>query len=180
MAATLDLVHQQVNQTCRRRADQKRIIRELGPDRLIINRLPGQTAPPPSTPPSIAPDDLLTEDEIKRALKAHLERQGYTVEVRWGRTHGIDIDARSPKGRLIIEAKGQVVSQQQQTNYSIGALGELAQRFSDPDAGYALALPDEPRSQGLVGRLPRLARERLNPSVFFVSRDHDGFRVKEA
>lgn len=177
----LRLVHQQVNQACRQLAAQKRVIRETGPDGTIINRLIGQPAPPPAAPPVIASDaaGLLSEDEVKAAVKDHLEERGYTVEVRWGRAHGIDIEAHSADGRILIEAKGEVASQQQQTNYFLGALGELVQRMNDPAARYGLALPDNKVYCGLVQRLPQLARERLQLTVFFVERDGDSFAIKD-
>ena len=55
-----------------------------------------------------------------------------------------------------------------QVSYFLGALGELVQRMNDPNARYALALPDHPQYRGLVNRLPSLARTRLNLEVFFV------------
>jgi len=85
---------------------------------------------------------LVSEDEVKEAVRAHLESRGYEVAVAWGRSHGIDLHATGPEGRIAIEAKGDVPSRPQQTNYSIGALGELVQRMSDPEASYGLALPD--------------------------------------
>jgi hypothetical protein len=45
---------------------------------------------------------------------------------------------------LIIEAKGEVRSDQQQGNNFLNALGELLQRMDDPEAAYALALPANP------------------------------------
>jgi len=179
IATTLRVLHQQVNQVCRGLADQKRILRETGGDGLILNRLPGQSAPPRVAPRKVQNQGLLSEDEIKRAVKDHLEEQGYSVQVMWGRSHGIDIEATGQNGRMVIEAKGQVASQQQQTNYFIGALGELIQRMSDPQARYALALPDEPRCRGLASRLPSLARERLNLSILYVRREGDRYIVRD-
>jgi hypothetical protein len=42
--------------------------------------------------------------------------------------------------------------------------------MNDPHARYALALPDNPRYRGIVRRLPDLARQRLDLTVFFVHR----------
>ncbi len=78
-----------------------------------------------------------------------------------------------------IEAKGDVASQPQKTNYFIGALGELVQRMSDPDAEYGLALPDVQVYRRLVSRLPDLARERLRLRIFFVERTADGLSATE-
>ena len=86
----------------------------------------------------------------------------------WGRERGIDIVATCGEDRLIIECKGEAPTQPQETNYSLGALGELAQRMTLPDARYALGLRASPRFRGLVSRPPGLARYRLRLSVFFV------------
>src|SRR5712691_6894957 len=96
----------------------------------------------------------------------------------WGRERGIDIDARGPAGRLVVEAKGEVASQPQKTNYFLNALGELVQRMSDQDASYGLALPDNTTFKGLVTRLPDLARERMRLPVFFVGRDGERLSVR--
>src|SRR2546421_1922181 len=85
---------------------------------------------------------LLSEDEVKAAVQAHLQAAGYSVKVMWGRERGMDIDATGPGGRLVIEAKGEVLLQPQQVNYFLGALGELVQRMDDPRARYGLALPE--------------------------------------
>jgi len=113
------------------------------------------------------------------AMKAHLEARGYRVEVMWGRERSIDIDARRPDGRLILEAKGEVASQPQKTNYFLGALGELVQRMSDERATYGLALPDNATFRGLLDRLPRLAKERLRLRIFLVARTPGGLSVRE-
>jgi len=72
-----------------------------------------------------------------------------------------------------------VPSQQQQTNYFIGALGELVRRMSDPSATYGLALPDVRVFRALVGRLPAEAGTRLRLRVYFVARTPAGLEVTE-
>jgi hypothetical protein len=128
---------------------------------------------PLEEPPRPVRDDAggrVSEDEVKAALKSYLEVDGWTVTVAWGRERGIDIEARRGNDRLLIEAKGEAPAGAQQVNYFLGALGELVQRMSDPDACYALALPGHRQYRGLVDRLPALAKERLG-IVFFVGRD---------
>jgi hypothetical protein len=165
---------QSINPTANRLATEGRIQRLRGPDGKILNALPDQYVEPP-TAPSEAPDAMISEDSVKAAVQAHLEALGYTVDVAWGRTRGIDIEAKHVSlARLVIEAKGEVLSDQQQGNYFLGALGELIQRLDDPDAIYALALPDNKRYRGLVARLPALARQRLNLTVYWVTRTTDG------
>jgi len=131
----------------------------------------GHTAPSAARPsPTVAPaDPLLSEDEVKEAVRRWLTGQGFAVEVAIGRERGIDIEARHPDGRRwVIEAKAAVASEQQQGNYFLGALGELLQRMDDPDAIYALALPSNRRYRGVVRRLPRLAKQRLGLVVIWV------------
>jgi hypothetical protein len=71
--------------------------------RLARNRhRPVVVPPPPSTD-----GDRITEDAVRSSLKRYLEAEGWTVEVRWGRERGIDIDARRDDERLIVEAKGE-------------------------------------------------------------------------
>lgn len=134
--------------------------------------------PPPPPPPAESAPGRITEDDVKRAVAAHLEAEGYIVEVKWGAARGIDIDARRGGERLIVEAKAEVAKQPQQVNYFLNALGELTQRMADPTARYGLALPDNPQYRGLVRRLPAHARGLLGLLVFFVRRQGDGFTVE--
>jgi hypothetical protein len=137
----------------------------------IVNRL-ASTAPPPR-PSSVKPTvpgtrTLLSEYDLKRFLERHLVAAGWTVKVLWGHERGIDLVATRAQEHLIVECKGEGPSQQQETNYFLGALGELVQRMTLADAQYALALPDSRRFRGLVERLPQLARHRLRLGIFFV------------
>jgi hypothetical protein len=58
-------------------------------------------------------------------------------------------------------------------------LGELIQRMDDPEATYAIALPDNRQYRGLVSRLPSLAKRRMTLTVFWVDRTSDGLTVEE-
>ncbi len=51
--------------------------------------------------------------------------------------------------------------------------------MSDAGARYGLALPDNYQYQGLVERLPLLARQQLGLEVFFVAGTEAGFAVRE-
>ena len=164
---------QTINQTCRRLAAAGTLARYTGADGKIVNSLL-KTENPPAPLESFATipsggSGLLSEDEVKAAVKAHLERGGWTVQVAWGRERGVDIRATRDGETLLIEAKGEAANPPQQVNYFIGALGELVQRMNDPQATYGLALPENRQYQGLVGRLPAMARERLNLVVYFVN-----------
>jgi hypothetical protein len=130
-------------------------------------------------PPIVGPPTLMTEDQVKFAVKGVLEERGYDVTVAWGHARGVDLEARKRgERRLLIEAKGDAPTPQQQGTYFLGALGELVQRMIDPDAEYGLALPDNARYRGLVQRLPDLAAERLHLHVFFVTREPDQWMVR--
>lgn len=176
---------QAINQTARRLEAQGKLRRYSGPDGKIVNALlTGSTAPPPPAPPSLTPprpisSGLLSEDEVKSAVKDHLEAEGFRVHIAWGRERGVDVDARHPDGRRwLVEAKGEVGIGSQQVNYFLGALAELVQRMADPAASYALALPDNRQYRSLVDRLPDLAKQRLGLRVFWVARGDEGLLVR--
>lgn len=191
---------QSVNQTARGLEARGLLQRIPGPDGKIVNALPWQATPrsaqPGGEPTRAGPrsasrptpaagqrdrftGDRITEDEVKEAVRAHLAAEGFDVEVAWGHVTGIDVDARHPDGRrYVIEAKAEVgTSGAQQHNYFVGMLGELVQRMSDPEATYAIALPDNRQYRGLVDRLPTMAKERLRLGVFWVDRSADGLFV---
>lgn len=110
----------------------------------------------------------LTEDQVKTSVAAWLQAAGWSVQVRWGRDRGIDINARRGTERWAIEAKGEAPAGPQQVNYFLNALGEIMQRMDDASAHYGLALPDHRQYRGLVERLPLLARQRMRLTVLFV------------
>lgn len=175
---------QSINQTARRLEAQGKLRRYIGPDGKIVNAIittdpnpPDGAVPPPPAPRPVG-HGLLTEDEVKSAVKDHLEAEGFTVHVAWGRERGVDLDAHHPDGRRwLIEAKGEVAAGPQQVNYFLGALAQLVQRMEDPDATYALALPDNRQYRGLVERLPDLAKDRLGLWVFWTARSAEGLVV---
>ncbi len=181
LAVRLGVIRQKDNQAARRLSEQGRLVRRSEPGAKITNRLATGPLPPTEPPaPKTQPSSLLTEDEVKTAVRDCLAAEGYEVSVAWARTRGIDIDARRTEDRIILEAKGEAALQPQQVNYFLGALGELVQRMSDPDARYGLALPDNPQYRGLVRRLPHVAWERLKLVVFFVVRsDESGYVVTQ-
>lgn len=129
---------QAINQTARKLAAQGLLRRRAGPDGKIVNEwLDSLNATPSGQPTKVllSASTLLSEDEVKEAVRKWLVGQEFQVVVAMGRERGIDLDARHPDGRRwIIEAKGAVTSAQQQGSYFLGALGEPIQRMSDPDA----------------------------------------------
>jgi hypothetical protein len=164
LASHIGLDRHYVNQVCRQLEGAGQIIRRPGRHGKLTNAVPSVAAQQSASLPSDGPttNSFLAEDEVKKAVSAYLQAHGYTVNVMWGHDAGIDIDAYGSSGHLIIEAKGEVASPQQQGNYFLGALGELVQHMSDPGARYGLALPDNPRYRGLARRLPTVAKERLD------------------
>lgn len=186
---------QSVNQAARRLEAQGLLRRMPGPDGKIVNALAEATsgkggsnvAMAARKPQHGATDrqrdrflgDRITEDEVKEAVRAYLVADGFEVQVAWGRNPGVDIHARHRDGRsILIEAKAEVgTAGAQQHNYFVGALGELVQRMTEPDATYALALPDNRQYRGLVDRLPALAKRQLQLAVFWVDRTAGGLSV---
>jgi hypothetical protein len=112
--------------------------------------------------------EALSEDEVKRGVKAWLEASGWQVSVVWGRGHGIDILATKGNERWVIEAKGCGSLNPMRVNYFVSMLGELLQRMDDPKARYSIALPDMKQFRGLWERLPSLAKSRTGISALFV------------
>lgn len=177
---------QAINQAARKLEAQGKLKRVVGPDGKIINALVDhQTASgPPSAALRVTSTQTrrpISEDEVKGAVRDHLEAGGFEVHVAWGRVRGIDIEANHSDGRrYVIEAKAETgTSGPQQVNYFLGMLGELLQRMDDPEATYAIALPDNGQYRRLVERLPRFARERLGLVVFWVARRAGGLTVTE-
>ncbi len=93
LAAYLGVIRQAVNQACRRLEREGVVERYVGPDGKIVNRLLGAAAPSRPLPTNRSAavirseaSTLITEDEVKTALKAHLEAQGVCRHGRLG-TH---------------------------------------------------------------------------------------------
>jgi hypothetical protein len=176
LAAELGVARQTANQSCRKLASAGRIARSQSVGGKITNRLaPGNAAPLPPPPPPQHSTGILTEDEVKEAVRNYLRSQGYEVRVAWGHERGVDIVATSGSDHLFLEAKGEANLPPQQVNYFLGALGELVQRMDDRTARYGLALPDNRHYRRLVSRLPAHAREQLRFVAYFVGRStaHD-------
>tara|TARA_R110001592_G_scaffold19513_1_gene79886 strand:+ start:566 stop:1189 length:624 start_codon:yes stop_codon:yes gene_type:complete len=113
----------------------------------------------------------LSEDEVKESLRIWLEKAGWAAEIAWGRSRGIDVEAKRGAERWVIEAKGIGSLQPMRVNYFIGMLGETLQRMDDTKAKYSIAMPDVPQFRGLWKRLPVLAKKRTEITALFVSAD---------
>jgi hypothetical protein len=117
---------------------------------------------------SIEAIDPLSEDEVKRKVQAWLEGVGWNVVVTWGRSQGVNIDARQSGRRWVIEAKGRGSLDPMQVNDFLGVLGELLQQMRDPQAKYSVALPDLWQFRRLWDSLPEMAKRRTGFSALFV------------
>lgn len=161
---------QTIAAACRRLESLGLLRRFPGPEGAIVNVLTGRhpSEVGPVDAHRIGVADLVSEDTVKTAVKSYLEAQGWSVRAAWGHARGVGIDANREAERLMLEAKGGAPSPPQQVNNFLGAVGELVQRLHDPHTRYGLALPDNLQYRRLVGRLPRLARERVVQVVYLV------------
>ena len=80
-------------------------------------------------------------------------QRGFHVTIAWGRDRGVDIQAVSPSGIVLLEAKGSAQNPPQQVNYFLSALGELLQRIAEPGSvrERAVPRPGEPASAACMG-----------------------------
>lgn len=166
----------QINQACRLLASRGLLERVRRDDGLTGNYLLGvyrslsvETKLPVSHPP-------LSEDAVKAALDKWLQNDGWQVDIAWGKTRGIDIDARRGTERWIIEAKGCGSLAPMRVNYFLAVIGETLQRMDDTNARYSIALPEMGQFRGLWDRLPLLAKARLEWTALFVD-EHGGVQV---
>lgn len=62
-------------------------------------------------------NEYLSEDEVKNIIKQYLERNGWNVEIAYGKAADIDINAQKEDKRWVIEVKGCGSSSQMRRNY---------------------------------------------------------------
>lgn len=111
---------------------------------------------------------FMREDFVKESLKQWLTSDGWTTNIAWGKTQGIDVEAKKAGGRWLIEAKGEGVIPQACRNSFFTVLGDILQRMNDPTAKYSIALPDTKVFRNLWQRLPTTAKDRLQLSLLLV------------
>lgn len=165
---------QPINIAARGLADKGVVIRKKRHDGLIGNYLSGQPIPTPKPTLTVSKRDgnnHLSEDEAKEILRLWLERDGWETEIAWGRSRGIDIEAKRGSERWVIEVKGIGSRSEMRVNYFIGMLGETLQRMDDPNARYSIAMPDVAQFRGLWKRLPNIAKSRTTITALFVADD---------
>jgi hypothetical protein len=176
---------QAINGTCNKLAS-KNLIKRGSVNGRIRNYLPNQCSDITfdaddhgKTRETLSVDnhDNLSEDAIKHTLDNYLTKNGWEMEIAWGRKQGIDIDAHRGKDRWVIEVKGHGSLSAMRVNYFLAVLGELLQRMNDKNAKYSIALPDISQFNNLWSRLPSLAKQKLNISCLFVG--HDGSVVEK-
>jgi hypothetical protein len=120
----------------------------------------------------------VSEKKIKQILEKYLAERGWTPEIDWSASHGIDVQARRGDEHWIIQVKGAGTFHSILINKFLIVLGEIVQRMDDPKIRYSIALPDIEEFRRLWERVPALAKSRLQISVLFVNLT--GNKVEEA
>ena len=168
----LNRSHQHINSACRELQQRGFLRRQTNPQKngCLGNYPTGVEFPniPTSTQKQLVG---MNEDTVKETIKEWLERNGWTVEIAWGKSHGVDIKARKGNENWYIEAKGSGSRDQMRVNYFLSILGETLQRMDDPSAKYSIALPDMKQYRNLWARLPSLAKQRTKINMILVSKD---------
>ncbi len=128
---------------------------------------------------------MLTENDVVRAVAAHLRSEGYHIDQELSTVEqGVDIIAtkQTPRVRLLVEAKGGTSSKESTNRYGQPSTqnqakshvsvafyyaAKLRQRHADETTRVALAFPDDKNHRELVAQI-RTALEKLDIVVFFV------------
>jgi hypothetical protein len=155
---------QTINQVCRRLETAGLLARHRGREGKIVNVLLRDRGAVAPTPAESAPQ-LLTEDEVKAAVKMHLEAKGYAVHVAWGRTQGVDIEAHKDAQHLYLEAKGEPSNRPPQVNNFLGGwvnwFNVFAIRRPSMGSPFRITLSIEDWSSVSAARLAATHLERL-------------------
>lgn len=168
-------LQQPINQKCHDLENRGVLVRRKRSDGLIGNYLASQAsdfvAGHRDETDHKSTSDILSEDDVKRYLEKWLVGEGWQVQVAWGRSQGIDIEAHQGTKHWVIEVKSGGSLQPMRVNYFLGALGELLQRMDNPEASYSIAFPDMQQFRRLWERLPALAKNRMGISALFVDKN---------
>lgn len=172
LAKKFERSHQTINKTCRRLEERGLLSRQSNPDRAGLIGNYASDAAPGGTPArkvrAVKMDSFLQEEDIKRILTDWLKKDGWAVRIAWGRSRGVDIDARRDGKRWLLEVKGPGASSNARSNYFIGVLGETLKRMDDPDARYTIVFPDMAQYRTSWAGLPKLAKERTGIDMLLV------------
>jgi hypothetical protein len=179
IASRLNLNRDIARAACMQLEIRKQVRRGPRSDGRTVTRLVGEPVSSLTDQPATELTRIVTEDEVKIAMKNHLEHHDYEVAVIFGQADGIDIEATKENERLLVEARGEAASPQAQTDLFLSGLGAIVQWMTDPEARYGLALPDNKIYRELVQKLPSVSRSRLNLTVFYVTRAGDKLKVSE-
>jgi cytochrome c553 len=166
---------QPINQRCHALKDKGVLLRRKRQDGLLGNYLASNVvnyiAPQKREIDHKSNADNLSEDDVKHFLEKWLIVEGWQVQIAWGHSQGVDIEARKGTKHWLIEAKGSGSLHPMRVNYFLSVIGESLQHMSDPDASYSIAFPDMQQFRNLWGRLPALAKSRTQISALFVGKD---------
>jgi hypothetical protein len=189
LARLLGKNHAQINQACRRLADEGLLVRS-GSFGGIINTVTSDEplVREPDPPASTVHEEWAWEGNVQNRVAEYLAVNGW-LAIRTANTaareHGPDITAQRDGRRLLVEVKGwpsrtyatgkragqpkpkEQVSAQAAVWFAQG-ITALIRLGSKHDALLALALPDMPRYQNLLAE-SRWALERLDITVYLVT-----------
>jgi MarR family len=190
IAAILHKNHPQVNQVCRRLADQGLLVRDGSAGGIINKARDGASpvqVPAARTEASVAPAGWGWEGNIQARVATYLATSGWSI-IRVAdtaqRERGADIIAEKDGQRLIVEAKGwpgttysrgeragqpkPTAPTLQATHWFAEGLTTLIRRGPEAGSRLALALPDMARYRTLLAEAG-WALDRLEITVFLVT-----------
>jgi hypothetical protein len=125
----------------------------------------------------------LTEDEVVKILKKHLEDQGWEIGDRFclGQKHGIDLEASRNGETLMVEVKGARASDtsptkkresfdngQIKTHFGKALVKVLNDKYHHPHSMFAIAHPDDEDIRKAIGHIIPFLK-KLNIKHFWVS-----------
>ncbi len=192
LSALLGKRHQHINQTCRRLADQGRIVRGHDSERGIVNKVsndaPSSPVKSPRRSPLRAADEKWEREErVQSRVVTHLATNGWSiiqVANTARRERGVDIIAERDGQELLVEvkgwpsttyARGERAGQPKPTEPSTQAghwfaeaLLTLVRRDAEPGTRLAMGLPDKLRYRKLLNEAGG-ALERLDITVYLVT-----------
>src|ERR1700692_3361531 len=126
---------QPINGIRLRLAKKNLIVRRPRQDGILGNYLGNAemvAAPSQISEPAHQPSLRQIEDHIKQSLARYLASQGWTVlRVAWGKTRGVDMEAKLRGQHWLIELKGIGSRPQMRANYFLGVPEELLLRMND-------------------------------------------------
>jgi len=166
---------QPINQRCHALKDKGVLVRHTRQDGLIGNYRASKEVnfiePQEVETDHNSKDDNLSEDDLKHFLEKWLVGEGWQVQIAWGYSQGVDIEASKGTKHWLIEVKGSGSRNAMRVNYFLSVMGELLQRMNNQDYSYSIAFPDIQQFRNLWKRLPELAKSRTQISALFVGKD---------